>query len=96
MALFLERMSGSIFHDARPEDVLPFYYKIMDYQEAPYAVLPPRRSDRRICGRTQTKRIMAASQGKLAVYPGSRWASRTRPTSGRFLRMTSGRRSRRH
>src|SRR5207253_95577 len=40
MALFLERLSTTIFHDARPEDVLPFYYKIMNYEEAPHAELP--------------------------------------------------------
>ncbi len=69
MALFLDRMSGSIFHDAKPEDVLPFYYKIMDYQEAPYADLPRAGLSAESVAR-ETKRIIAASQGELAVYPG--------------------------
>jgi hypothetical protein len=35
MTHFLD-LSGTMFHDAKPEDFLAFYYKIMDYKEAPY------------------------------------------------------------
>jgi hypothetical protein len=69
MALFLDRMTGSIFHDAKPEDVLPFYYKIMDYKEASYADLPAAGLSAESVAQ-ETRRIIGASQGQLAVYPG--------------------------
>jgi hypothetical protein len=37
MATLLNRLSKTIFHDAKPEDFLSFYYKIMNYEEAAYA-----------------------------------------------------------
>jgi len=69
MALFLERLSTTIFHDARPEDVLPFYYKIMNYEEAPHAELPATGLSADYVAR-ETKRVIADVNGKIAVYPG--------------------------
>jgi len=59
----------TIFHDARPEDVLPFYYKIMNYEEAPHAELPATGLSADYVAR-ETKRVIADVNGKIAVYPG--------------------------
>jgi hypothetical protein len=69
MALFLDRLSTTIFHDAKPDDILPFYYKIMNYEEAPHSQLPRTGLSPDYVAR-ETKRIVAAVQGEIAVYPG--------------------------
>jgi hypothetical protein len=69
MAAFLDGLSATIFHDAKPDDVLAFYYKIMNYAEAPYAQLRKTGLSADYVAR-ETKRVLAAVQGKSAVYPG--------------------------
>ena len=69
MALFLDRLSGTLFHDAKPEDFLAFYYKIMGYQEAPYADLPTTGLLPDYVTR-ETRRILTAAGNEMAVYPG--------------------------
>jgi hypothetical protein len=69
MASFLDRISGTIFHDAKPEDVLPFYYKIMNYDEAAFAELPRAGLSAGYVAR-ETRRVLDAVQGRIAVYPG--------------------------
>src|ERR1035437_7329553 len=39
MAAYLDRLGSTLFHDASPKDFLPFFYKIMNYQEGPYEEL---------------------------------------------------------
>ncbi len=69
MASFLDTLAGTVFHDATPEDFLPFYYKIMNYEEAPYDQL-------RTAGLTpdylarETKRAIAGTGGQVKIYPG--------------------------
>jgi hypothetical protein len=36
MAGFIRRLSSTIFADATLEDLTPFYYKMMGYDEAPF------------------------------------------------------------
>jgi hypothetical protein len=36
LASFLDRLSETVFRDAKPEDFLPFFYDVMGYHEAPY------------------------------------------------------------
>ncbi len=69
MATFLDRLSITLFHDAKPEDFLPFYYKIMNYEEAPYKQLPTSGLSSDYVYR-ETKRAMAAVNGEIPVYPG--------------------------
>ncbi|HZL45195.1 MAG TPA: hypothetical protein VFC28_03135, partial [Opitutaceae bacterium] len=66
MASFLDRISGTIFHDAKPEDVLPFYYKIMNYDEAAFAELPRAGLSAGYVAR-ETRRVLDAVQGRIAV-----------------------------
>jgi len=69
MASFLDRLGATMFHDATPKDFLPFYYKIMNYEEAPYDQL-------RTAGLTpeyvarETKRAIAGTGGQVKIYPG--------------------------
>jgi hypothetical protein len=69
MAAFLDRLSATIFHDASPEDFLPFYYKIMNYKEGPYDQL-------HLSGLTadyvarETKRAIEGVNGEVKIYPG--------------------------
>jgi hypothetical protein len=69
MAAYLDRLSATLFHDAAPKEFLPFYYKIMNYEEAPYDQL-------RTAGLTpdyvtrETKRAIAGTGGAVKIYPG--------------------------
>ena len=69
MAAFLDRLTSNLFHDATPKDMLPFYYKIMNYEEGPYDQL-------HLSGLTpdyvarETKRALAGVQGMTKIYPG--------------------------
>jgi hypothetical protein len=68
MAAFLDRLSATLFHDAT-QDFLPFYYKLMNYQEGPYDQLY-------ISGLSpayvtqETKRAVAGVEGQVKIYPG--------------------------
>jgi hypothetical protein len=69
MASYLDRLTATVFADATPQDVLPLYYKIMNYQEGPYAQL-------HLSGLTadyvarETKRALEGVQGEVKIYPG--------------------------
>jgi hypothetical protein len=69
MASYLDRLSATIFHDATPKDFLPFYYKIMNYQEGAYAELPASGLSADYVAR-ETKRAVAGVEGKVKIYPG--------------------------
>jgi hypothetical protein len=69
LASYLDRLSATIFHDATPQDFLPFYYKIMNFQEGPYDQL-------HLSGLTvdylarETRRAVEGVQGEVKIYPG--------------------------
>lgn len=69
MAAFLDRLSLTLFHDAKPEDFLPFYYKIMNYEEASYEQLPTAGLSPDYVLR-ETKRAIAGVGNEIPVYPG--------------------------
>jgi hypothetical protein len=69
MATYLDRLSATIFHDATPKDFLPFYYKIMNYQEAPYEELHTTGLSADYVAR-ETKRAIAGTGGEVKIYPG--------------------------
>ncbi len=69
MAAYLNRLSGTIFHDASPNDFLQLYYKIMNYQEAPYDQLPAAGLSPDYVAR-ETKRALAGVAGEVKIYPG--------------------------
>jgi len=69
LASFLDRLSATIFHDAKPEDFIGVYYKMMGHQEAAYDQL-------HIAGLSphyvaqETKRAIAGTEGTVRIYPG--------------------------
>ena len=69
MAAYLDRLSATVFHDAAPKDFLPFYYQLMNYDEASYDRL-------RTAGLTpdyvarETRRAIAGTGGQVKIYPG--------------------------
>jgi hypothetical protein len=69
MAHFLDLLSATLFHDAKPEDFLAFYYKIMDYKEAPYHDLSTAGLSSDYVYR-ETKRAIAGVNNEIPVYPG--------------------------
>jgi len=70
MASYLDRLSATVFHDAKPQDFLPFYYKIMNYQEGPYDQLHTSGLSADYVAR-ETKRAIAGVAGsEVKIYPG--------------------------
>ncbi len=69
MATYLDSLSATAFHDAKPEDFLAFYYKVMNYDEAAYPQLLKTGLSADYVAR-ETKRILDDVEGRIAVYPG--------------------------
>ncbi len=69
MAAFVDRISTTIFRDARPDDILPLYDKLMNYDEAPLAQLPKAGLSAEYVAR-ETRRVIADVGNRIAVYPG--------------------------
>ncbi len=69
MAAYLDRLSATVFHDATPQEFLPFYYKIMNYQEAPYDQLRTSGLSADYLAR-ETRRAIAGVEGEVKIYPG--------------------------
>jgi hypothetical protein len=69
MAKYLSRLSDTIFHDATPPEFLDFYYKIMNYQEAPYDKLATAGLSPDYVAR-ETRRALVGVAGEVQIYPG--------------------------
>lgn len=70
MATELASLSSTIFHDAKPQDFLGFYYKIMNYEkEVPYDQLSTAGLSADYVYR-ETKRAMAGVKNEIPIYPG--------------------------
>jgi len=69
MVTFLKSLSGTIFKDAAPADYLGFYYKLMNYEEAPLDKLPTSGLSADYVYR-ETKRALAGVNNEVPVYPG--------------------------
>ncbi len=69
MAAYLRRLSNTVFADAKPDDFLNFYYKIMNYQEAPYDKLATTGLSADYVAR-ETRRAVEGVAGEVMIYPG--------------------------
>lgn len=67
MASFIRRLCSTIFGDATPDDLTPFYYKIMGYDEAPFDQLPARGLSESYIAR-ETRRAIADTEHSIQVY----------------------------
>ena len=69
MAAYLNRLGATLFHDASPKDFLPFYYKIMNFQEAGLDELPTAGLSPDYVVR-ETKRAKEGVAGQAKIYSG--------------------------
>jgi hypothetical protein len=69
MATYMDRLSATIFHDAKPKEFEAFYYKIMQYDEQPYEKLPKSGLSPDYVAR-ETKRAIAGCNHEIKIYPG--------------------------
>ncbi len=69
LAKYLDRLSATVFHDAKPPEFLEFYYKIMNYQEAPYDKLAVTGLSPDYVAR-ETRRAVEGVAGEVQIYPG--------------------------
>ena len=69
MAAYLESLSRTVFHDANPQDFIALYYKMMNYQEAPYDQLGAAGLSPDYVAK-ETRRALAGVAGEVKIYPG--------------------------
>jgi hypothetical protein len=69
LATYLNGLSRGIFHDAKPEEFLQLYYKIMNYQEAPFDQLAASGLSPDYVAK-ETQRALAGVAGEVKIYPG--------------------------
>jgi len=69
MAAYLDRLTATLLHDASPKDLLPFYYKIMNYQEGPYDELHTSGLSTDYVAR-EIRRAKAGVGDQVKIYPG--------------------------
>lgn len=69
LASFLDRLSATIFHDARPEDFMAFYYKMMGQEEAAYDQLHLAGLSPNYVAQ-ETRRVLAGTGSTVRIYPG--------------------------
>ena len=69
MAAYLNSLSHTVFHDATPKDFTDFYYKIMNYNEAPYDQLASHGLSPDYVAK-ETKRALTGVAGQTKIYPG--------------------------
>ena len=69
LASFMDRLSATVFHDAQPQDFEAFFFKVMNYKEAPYEQLHLTGLSADYVAR-ETRRAIAGTGGKVAIYPG--------------------------
>jgi hypothetical protein len=69
MAHFLDRLCSTIFADASPDDLRPFYYKIMGYQEDTGEQITKNGLTTRYVT-SETTRAIEGTGGQVQIYPG--------------------------
>ncbi len=69
MSAYLANMCRTVFHDGTPADLLPLYYKIMNYHEAPYDQLASAGLSPDYVS-VETKRALKGVAGQTQIYPG--------------------------
>jgi hypothetical protein len=65
---FVNRLCSTIFADATPQDLLPLYYKIMNYDEKPYDEMAQSGLSVDYIAR-ETKRAIADTGHSIQIYP---------------------------
>jgi hypothetical protein len=69
MAAYLTNLSHTVFHDAQPQEFLALYYKMMNYNEAPFDQLASSGLSPDYVAK-ETKRALIGVAGETNIYPG--------------------------
>lgn len=69
MSHFVDRLCATVFADATPEEVQPFYYKIMGYDQAPLKQIFTNGLTPQYVAH-ETKRAITGTGGNVQIYPG--------------------------
>jgi len=70
LASFLDRLSATVFRDAKPEEFLPFFYDMMGYHEAKYDQLHTTGLSVEYL-KSETRRAIEGVRGsRVQIYPG--------------------------
>jgi hypothetical protein len=67
MASFVKRLCSTVFADATPQDLLPFYYKMMNYDEKSYDEIEHNGLSVDYIAR-ETKRAIADTNHSIQIY----------------------------
>ncbi len=69
MTAYLQGLSRGVFHDAKPQDFLALYYKMMNYNEAPFDQLASAGLSPDYVAK-ETRRALIGVAGETQIYPG--------------------------
>ncbi len=69
LAHFIDRLCATVFADATPEDLQPFYYKMMGYHEASFKEIVTKGLSAAYVT-SETKRAIAGTGGRVKIFPG--------------------------
>ena len=69
MSHFIDRLCATVFADATPADLEPFYYKMMGYHEASFQEIVTKGLSPAYVT-SETKRAIAGTGGRVAIFPG--------------------------
>jgi hypothetical protein len=69
LAGFIKRLCATVFADANPSDLQPFYYKMMGYSEASFDEIVTKGLSAEYVA-SETKRAITGTGGKVQIYPG--------------------------
>jgi hypothetical protein len=68
MTTFIDRMAATIFRDVPAQEFTPFYYRLMNLQEAPYDKLRTTGLSAEYVAR-ETRRALAGTGGSIKIFP---------------------------
>ena len=69
LAVYMEELCNSVFHDMTPQEFAPWFYKVMGYDAGPYEQLRASGLPASYVGE-ETRRAVEQVAGEVQIYPG--------------------------
>jgi hypothetical protein len=69
LASFIDRLCATVFADATPADLQPFYYKMMGYDEPSFDQIVTKGLSEKYVA-SETRRAIEGTGGRVQIYPG--------------------------